>query len=118
MPATLWTTPPRGTVRGPWRALARELVTNGAGRGPQLHTRDRWNIAKGIDLAVRMGNRRPDVVATVLENKDVIDIRARPEHFCPLGPQRDHQPQLMRAERAEALIVLRRKKHDFAAVIR
>ena len=118
MPATLWTTPPHGTGERSLAALARELVTDGARRAPQLHTGDRWNITKGIDLAVRMGNRSPDVAATVLENKDVIDIRTRPEHFCPLGPQGDHQPQLVRAEGAEALVVLRRKKHDLAAVIR
>ena len=91
MPATLWTTPPHGAGERPlarpcprarhrWRKRA-PSSTPGTGGHDQRHRSGRAE-----------GNRSPDVETTVLENKDVIDIRTRPEHFCPLGPQGDTNP--------------------------
>jgi hypothetical protein len=84
----------------------------------ELRERSRGNEVEGVDLAMRVLDRRPDLGAAVFEHEHVVDVLARAERRGPLRPQVDDLPCAGSAERPEGCIVLRRVQDHFAAAVR
>ena len=47
---------------------------------------------------MRVRDGGPDLATPVFEDEDVGDVRPGAKDFRPFGPQRHHQPQLVRAQ--------------------
>jgi len=58
-------------------------------------------MVEGIDLTVRMLNRRPDLRAAVLENEHIFDVVLVRQVRGSLGPQIDDIFDFARLERGE-----------------
>jgi len=63
--------------------------------------RNGWHDGVGVDLAVRMMQRRADLDAAVLERKDIAHVVARAEPARAVAPDLDQELDVAERERAE-----------------
>ena len=78
--------------------------------------RPRRHVVVGIDLSVRVRDRRPHFRAAVLEDEYVRHVGSGPELGRALGPEVDDPAGAVDTERGERRIVVRGVEHDFAAI--
>ena len=83
----------------------------------ELALRGRRDEVEGVDLPVRVLDRRADLGAAVLEHEHVGDLRPRSELRASLRPQVDDLAHPVRTERPERRLVLRRVEDDLAAAV-
>src|SRR6266566_4096323 len=79
---------------------------------PASRPRHEW---QGVDLAVRVMERDPDLFALVLEDVDVGDLRPRAELAVAVGPNVDEEPDPLQRQARQGQLVLGRVDDDLAA---
>ena len=63
------------------------MITSGA----ELRSCKRGHKGQCVDLAVRVVQRDPDLLALVLEDEDIRNLRARAKRLIAIGPDIDQQ---------------------------
>ena len=73
-----------------------------------------WRYEReGIDLAVRMTDRRAYLLTAILEYEYVLDLAPRKEGFRSSGPDVDYASNLFAAKGSECDVVIGRIEDDF-----
>jgi hypothetical protein len=81
----------------------------------ELRLGEWWDERQCVDLAVRMVQGDPDLLALVLEDVDVGDLSPRSELSVAVGPDVDQKANPIGGELGQRELVLRRVDDDLAA---